>query len=39
MIQAASRLHDIIGQIVDEAGDGSEDGDVFKALFDQWGEV
>jgi integrase/recombinase XerD len=39
MIQAASRLHDVIGQIVDEAGDGSEDGDVFKALFDQWGEV
>lgn len=38
MIQAASRLHDVIGQIIDEAGDGSENGDVFEALFDQWGD-
>jgi site-specific recombinase XerD len=38
MIQAASRLHDVIGQIIDKAGDGSEDGDVFKALFDKWGD-
>lgn len=39
MIQAASRLHDVIGQIIDEAGDvDGEDGDVFEALFDQWGD-
>lgn len=35
MIQAASRLHDVIGQIIDEAGEGD---DVFKALFDKWGD-
>jgi integrase len=38
MIQAASRLHDVIGQIIDEARDGSEGGDVFEALFDKWGD-
>lgn len=35
MIQAASRLHDVIGQIIDEAGEGN---DVFEALFDKWGD-
>lgn len=35
MIQAASRLHDVIGQIIDEAAEGN---DVFEALFDKWGD-
>ena len=35
MIQAASRLHDVIGQIIDEDGEGN---DVFEALFDKWGD-
>ncbi len=35
MIQAASRLHDVIGQIIDEGGEGN---DVFEALFDKWGD-
>ena len=35
MIQATARLHEVIGEVIHEAG---EDRDVFKAPFDQWGE-
>ena len=35
MIQATARLHEVIGEVIYEAG---EDRDVFEAPFDPWGE-
>ena len=35
MIQATARLHEVIGEVIHEAG---EDRDVFEVPFDQWGE-